>query len=386
MTQQAAIIPTAADVARIAAQADPALRNVMITQGYQDLARAVRACSGGGANWCAFATWASRQAGRTIRREDLKHSLMARVEAAPELRPLVDGVISAARGTVAATTATGVLSAVARAVEYEGVIDRAADAVAVGNRKVFAEIGASFASFLEASATSEPGAMQAFLDNLAPGEPPEGQGMLREAFAAYVAGAAAAEAERAQLFHYANLLIAYHEQVRLQPEIAAAMNASLDTDAVRDRVVATLLPSLWRRVRYRIAGLFGRRPPLDVALERLLEGVQRALRHVLTANAMTLELPDGSTVRLGRDLATPHSPLLAQVTHPSLADLIRRLDPAPDSLAGSGAGDWGILEQRLHFVAELFRCHYDAETLYSDPFAPTQLAALRAGRLPDPPL
>jgi len=30
-----------------------------------------------GANWCTFATWASRQAGQTIRQEDLARTLAA---------------------------------------------------------------------------------------------------------------------------------------------------------------------------------------------------------------------------------------------------------------------------------------------------------------------
>ena len=61
---------TPADVEPIAAIRSPVLRNLEITHAYSLLAAAVAARSGQGANWCTFATWASRQAGRTIRGED----------------------------------------------------------------------------------------------------------------------------------------------------------------------------------------------------------------------------------------------------------------------------------------------------------------------------
>src|SRR5215207_4847623 len=63
--------PSVADVARIAAIDNPVIRNLEITECYADLSAAMRARTGGAADWCTFATWASRQAGSTIRGEDL---------------------------------------------------------------------------------------------------------------------------------------------------------------------------------------------------------------------------------------------------------------------------------------------------------------------------
>ena len=64
--------PTVAAVERIAALDDPVVRNLQITQCYSELSRAFAArIDGGPANWCTFATWASKQAGQTIRGEDL---------------------------------------------------------------------------------------------------------------------------------------------------------------------------------------------------------------------------------------------------------------------------------------------------------------------------
>jgi hypothetical protein len=64
-------VPSVADVARIAAMSNRVIRNLEITECYAQLSEALRACTGAAANWCTFATWASRQAGSTIRGEDL---------------------------------------------------------------------------------------------------------------------------------------------------------------------------------------------------------------------------------------------------------------------------------------------------------------------------
>jgi hypothetical protein len=66
-----AAAPDPGEVEGAAAIADPVLRNLRITECCHRLSLAMAACTGAGANWCTFATWASRQAGRTIRGEDL---------------------------------------------------------------------------------------------------------------------------------------------------------------------------------------------------------------------------------------------------------------------------------------------------------------------------
>src|SRR5262249_19104655 len=67
--------PSVSEVDEIAAAADPVLRNLRITLAYHDLSAALSARLGPGANWCTFATWASRQAGHTIRGEDLARKI-----------------------------------------------------------------------------------------------------------------------------------------------------------------------------------------------------------------------------------------------------------------------------------------------------------------------
>ena len=51
-------------------EAEPALRNLRITQGYHDLSRSIASVTGdSNVNWCTFASWASKTAGRFVRGE-----------------------------------------------------------------------------------------------------------------------------------------------------------------------------------------------------------------------------------------------------------------------------------------------------------------------------
>ena len=59
----------------IAVLDNPLLRNVLITQCYCELSASFAKRMGTGANWCTFATWASKQAGQTIRHQDLQRTM-----------------------------------------------------------------------------------------------------------------------------------------------------------------------------------------------------------------------------------------------------------------------------------------------------------------------
>jgi hypothetical protein len=373
--------PALPHLERIAALEDPVLRNLLITQCYHELALALRVHTGVGANWCAFATWASRQAGRTIRREDLREALRARLRVSETVRSLAAAVPWP--GSRPADPLGTLVDHVVQALDAEAALERAASAVAIGNRKVFAEIAPAFASFLDVVGNPDPGVFARFLESFRPGEPPEGQQSLREAFAAYHEALGTTDpVARTQLLCYANLLVGLHEQTRLQPDIRQALDAAFDAEDVRRRVVARILPGFWRSVRYRVAALFGRRPPLDDLIDRVLAVVQRELRELITANAMTLELPAGVLLRLGRDLGGTPSGTLLRITEPRLTALLARLDPSPDTLVGSGASDWSDLSERLHLIAELFRSRHEWEPLFQPPYAHSQVESLRANRLP----
>src|SRR5688500_7463837 len=78
-------VPSVAEVDSIAALRNPVIRNLQITQCYCELSAAFAARTGSEANWCTLATWASKQAGQSIRREDLKRTLEAMLKKEPEI-------------------------------------------------------------------------------------------------------------------------------------------------------------------------------------------------------------------------------------------------------------------------------------------------------------
>ena len=174
---------------RIAAIANPVIRNLEITNCYARLAAAFAARGGEGANWCTYATWASRQAGRTIRGEDLLEHLNRLLgDSHWLLHPLATlWRRLLRRGLFQRESRLGRIAA-ALHTPFDAV-ERARDAVARGNLRVFEELGLQFARYLHATDA------QRFLDGLRPGDPPEGQDYLRRAFVRYERGEGLAAAQ-----------------------------------------------------------------------------------------------------------------------------------------------------------------------------------------------
>jgi hypothetical protein len=377
-------VPTVTEVDAIGAIRDPVVRNLRITQCYHELSAAVAERVSPGANWCTFATWASRQAGQTIRGEDFVR-VADDILGSPEISALIAGVVRVAAREMGGTAHVALPMAIRRIIDPEAALRRAADAVAVGNRKVFVEIGREFARWrATAAATGAPDgpATAAFCEGLRPGEPPDGQQRLREAFAAYgEACRAPNDHARAALLLLGNLLVGMHEQTRLQPEIRASLDASLDADAIRTQILTLLLPAEWLRARTRIARLTGRPLPADVAIGALVAAVQRRVRLVLTDLLMTLRMP-GTVLRLGSDVPGEFPPELRQLDHPGLRALLAKIDPTPDATIRSGATDWADFAERMHYIADLFRCWHARAELFTPPYTETQIAAIREGRRP----
>lgn len=383
--------PTVDDVRRIAAVSDPVVRNLQITQAYHELSAALARLTGAGANWCTLATWASRQAGQSIRREDLLAAFKRLLVDAPEIRERADALLHAGRainGEQQLESFIGALDVLWDAVNPAAAFQRTSDAVARGNLKVFAEIGAEFARFLDLFAdggrpVSEAG-LAAFAGSLRPGDPPDGQGYLQKAFEHYVQALRSADLkQRAQLLLLANLEIGYHEQTRLQPEIIEAMNAPVvDPRALHRRLVAELFPNRASQLRYWLAGLAGRLGPLFRGRDQLAEEVQSAGRRVITATLMTLALPTGQVLQLDRALPATSPELLDTSDLPELAAFLARVGAAPDRPAGAGVHDWGDLTQRMRFIADLFRTYHLTPALFASPFEEGQVAVIRAGERP----
>ncbi len=308
------------EVEQIAALRDPVIRNLRITECYSRLAAAMElGCS----NWCTYATWASRQAGRTIRGEDLLDRLERELGRDAELLHPIRSFWRwlLRRGLLRPDTRLGRLTA--RLHTPFDAFGQASDAVARGNLKVFAEIGLVFARWID--------------DGVTPAEPP----LLRQAFRRYEQGRASPE----QLI-LANLEIGFHEQTRLQPEIRDAMDAALSP---KRRILA------W---------------PVQRKLTQLS-------REVITESLMVLTLP-GVVLWLGRHLEAS-----GEVVDPELRELMERYEPVPPAADDCGAQDWSVLDQRMHYLVHLFRAYHEEETLASPPFTPAQVERILAGDVPD---
>ncbi len=381
-------LPTIEDVERIKDIADPVIRNLNITQCYHELSAELAARTGVEANWCTFATWASKQAGQTIRKEDLARLLERRLKRSPS-------AMHASRSVAAALPAQAgnqfmrQPELVLQARNFTAAVDRASDAVSRGNKKVFEEIGREFARFYQTCFDNQGlnrQTLTGYCEAFRAGDPPEGQEFLRHAFTHYAQALLATDAKtRAELMLLANIEIGYHEQTRLQPEIAESLDAGWITfvDFARSLFRDIFPLHGWLQLAQLFARrLLGRPAPLDLAIQALLAEVRVQLRHIITEAMMTISLPSGVVLRLGEDLAAGFPEPLRQITHQELRSFLAKHDHTPDSTSGSGAVDWADLPDRLHFIVDLFRCYQQQPTLFEPPFSPDQVADMRNGKVP----
>lgn len=375
--------PSVNDVRQIVGIANPVIRNLAITHSYSRLAAAFAARSGEGANWCTYATWASRQAGRTVRGEDLLEHLGRRLG---DGRWLLHPIATLwrrllRRGLFQRETRIGRLTA-----ELHTPFDafeRASDAVARGNLKVFEEIGLEFARYLHECPPDTPdeASQVRFLDRLRPGDPPEGQRYLRQAFARYERRRLERDPKvRAELAVLANLEIGVHEQTRLQPEICEALDAAYATQQdLGRRALEALFPSAarwWPVVRGPAAAAVG------VVAAGVQRDASRLAREVITDSLMILSLP-GRVLALGTHLSDAYPEALGEPADAELTELLARFEPVAPAPDDCGARDWSDLHQRMHYIVHLFCAFHLSEQLSRPPFTPEQVASFSRGVVPD---
>ncbi|HZY40655.1 MAG TPA: hypothetical protein VFF59_01505, partial [Anaerolineae bacterium] len=224
-----------------------------------------------------------------------------------------------------------------------------------------------------------------FIDELRPGDPPDGQRYLRQAFARYYQAFFAGDLKvRLELLLLANLEIGFHEQTRLQPEIAAALDAAFtDPKEFKRQLIKAIYPYRgWlARLRLFLTRLVTGPTPFDAAVDALFAEVRRLARLFITEHLMTIELA-GVRLKLGDDLTAEFPPELRTITNADLRALLDQIDPTPDSVHGSGAIDWAELADRIHFIADMFRCYQASPQLFDPPFTSDQVMALKAGHVP----
>jgi hypothetical protein len=278
-----------------------------------------------------------------------------------------------------AVDATAVLSALRDACAPLLSITRVADAVARGNKKVFDEIGAEFARFVALlGASGDDAPMESLLERFRPGDPPEGQRLLAGAFRDYhLARGLSDPKTRAQRLFCANVRVGLHEQTRLQPEIAEALNAPVPDPAAIGRHLSQML------FTGPLARLPGSQSRLAEVSGRLLEPLRLVVRRVVTEELMMFTLPEGRALRLGKDLTGSFPVQLATLDDPETVAFVTTVDPTLDSLHGSGADDWADLADRMHMILDLFRQQHENPALFQPPFTAEQVQAIAVGHTPD---
>lgn len=319
---------------------DDKRRNLNITQKYSELSHQMNDMMGpdAGANWSTWATWASKQAGATIRQEDAggwgKTGAKIADGVTEGLNPL--GAIPGPRGVLGRGSGKGAA---------EQTYDNVSKSIANGNKKVFEEIAPHFDRFINT-----------FKDDLAPNDRKwaefsqgfsKEQGGLRDAFHNYYdakftdTSTDAGKKRKAELMVMGNDRIGLHEQNRLQPEIEGGMP--------------------W------------------------------GARRMITNTMMGLKLPS-ENLNLGADLPPRYldgksfPKNLQTIDNPEFKDLLKTVDHSPNSLSGTGAGNWSNVSERMDYISDLFRSRHDIKSLFDPPFSGQQVQQLKAGAIPTGPL
>ncbi len=180
-----------------------------------------------------------------------------------------------------------------------------------------------------------------------------------------------------------NCLVGLHEQTRLQPEIQEALDAPVE-DILKKNVLAALSTGAGAAVGHVLMAAIAK--PLDA----LVDVVEDLWERVATRLLMSLALPGGASLPLGRNIpkdaaARVFLPVhLQNITAPSsLVQLLTAYDRARgQSNVGSASVDWRVLEDRMNFIVNLFRSRQQDASLLGAPFDDSQRGAIEAGQLP----
>lgn len=351
------------------------LRNLQITQSYHELSEGMKRVIGSqNANWCTFATHASKTAGYSIRHEVLPPSAAQLLTKLANYQDVVAGLNKYMEDPAERLdcASLGLL---------EDVLMRVSMNISLGNCKVFAELAAPFATMIEMfQDDTEPdeSQMQIFLAQFRPGATERGgQDYLVEAFTNYYRARFEPHPKRkAEYIYLANVLVGLHEQMRLQPNIANALSAP---------ITAVLDERLTEFTRHFFISLV---PALQQRATRL---VRRFFAALATDMLMVLTLPSGDLM-LGEDVkpcttSERRFPAhLQKIENGRLRLLLHRYDRVMDTLTGSGAKNWANLDDRMNFIVDLFRSYQQSPRLFEAPFSGTQqeqiwLDAIPAGKL-----
>jgi hypothetical protein len=375
---------TEADANVIGALTDPAYRNLRITQAYHDLKIALaRQLGPRNVTWCAYATWASKTAGSFIRAEEVPGLVREYLAKADHLGAALQslneklGAVHADAKIAGPSFLIGTIEAVMH--------DVTAD-VARGNLLVFQELAPLYAKWLR-SFGGERGSydlaeIDAFVSSTFKPGPVEsgGQDLLIQAFRTYYEALYESdEAKKAQQMFLANALVGYHEQVRLQQPILSSLNAPL-VDVFLNNAKAIARGKLPHVLHGAVELL------VENVLRPVAKRVEEEWHEVSTRWMMTLTLPS-VVLSLGQDVPglseTEMFPEhLREATYEPLVSILAKLDRTPNTVLGSAARDWGLVEDRMNYIVDFFRSRQQDPSLYEQPFTDEQVAMIHDGTMP----
>ena len=361
------------EIVQIAALDDSVLRNLWITTAYHDLAVGMgRIVGATNVSWPAFATWASKTAGASIRGDEISRRIRDLLGQSDLYRQTI--------GRVKARLSDSLID-----IDLD-IVDAVKDAVAAvsrqiasGNLSVFEELGPLFARMIgrfDGQTLGDAAGRAALVDSVrAIDGDVEATSRLKVVFEQYCAAMLEPDpALRADQILLANGLAGLTEQIRLQPNIQGALDAPIET-SLGEWIDRTLQ-------RISAPARLAARPLLHIVTEE----IERVWRRLATEFLMRLVTPSGG-LDLGDDVPTrAGEPLfpndLEHVKEAGLAAFLRVFDLTGGTGVGSGANDWSELAQRMNYIVNLFRSRQqDGEFLFA-PFTDAQWSAMQEGRVP----
>lgn len=357
---------------------DPILRNLLITQSYHDLSTGLSWILGEeSANWCTFATWASRTAGHFIRDEELPRMLRSSLEKTDAYSRTKIRLVEK-HGDLAEGIDLGSFFSLP-----SSIVGAVSEEVTLGNLKVYTELSPLFARMIRGfrkEGKPQRADLEALLADLRPGQSQaNGQDLLRSAFSHYFEAMIEEDPKRkAECILLANGEIGLHEQIQLQPHIASSLNAlvSITLHEAAHASLHTLLHLADQEVNT-IAKHF---------VEPLVNELEHVWQELATKLLMTLKMP-GQTLNLGAALPPPsgerlYPVMLETIEHQELRQLMHEYGVLDLNETKEAISDWAQLNDRMKYIIKLFRSRQFVRRLHEQPFTDEQRAAILEGRKP----
>jgi hypothetical protein len=363
-------------VDEIAGMKNPGLRNLQITQRYHELALGLRDVGmADDATWCAFAVWASKTAGASIRGDELPSVIRNLLEHDQATADSLHQFNSGLEKWLVTRLEHSHLLEVSRTVNSQ-----VSAAIAEGNVHVFRELAPLFTVLVEDAPQSGGKGSATRLAAAIAKLQKEGVDTRRiePAFEHYQ-NALTTPGDRPTLILAGNIQAVAHEQERLQPYITQALDAAIKDTFVEmvDRVIIDHVPTA------------GARHILDTAVAEVGAVIERVWQTGLTIMMMRL---DTATEKLDLHHDVPGLPdglfpsTLTNLDGSPAAGPYGEWDTTEGKGTPTGAEDWAELKERMNYIVTLFRSRQRQAALFNPPFTDAQLDVLAQGTLPPGPL